>query len=114
SCARRPDPPAARRSPRPSILAVATDSRCRPSRAAAGSNRVTETGAIADSAVADGDDLVLDGAAGRVDADFIALMLADQRTRHRRGDRDQPELDVGLEVANDLVAFFLLGLDIGQ
>src|SRR5690606_36061808 len=65
-------------------------------------------------AVADVDDLVLARASGRFDGDAVAGMLADQRARHRRGNRDQAQLDVGLQVADDLVALLLVGLDVGD
>src|SRR5690606_30848860 len=69
---------------------------------------------IAGSAVADLDDLVLAGAAGRLDGDDVALVLADQRARHRRRDRDLAVLDVGLEVADDLVALLRATVFVGQ
>src|SRR5690606_958575 len=64
--------------------------------------------------VADFDDFVLAGAAGRFDDHAVAFVLADQGTRDRRRDRDQPELDVGLQVANDLVAPLFIRLDVGH
>src|SRR5690606_30719982 len=115
SCARRPAPPPGRRSPRPSSFALPADRRCRPSRGAAGSSMTMVSGAgIAGSAVADLDDLVLAGAAGRLDGDDVALVLADQRARHRRRDRDLAVLDVGLEVADDLVALLRATVFVGQ
>src|SRR5690606_20677768 len=113
--ARRPASPSLPRRPRPSSAALRPDRRCRPSRAAAGSRKVVVAGAgIAGSAVADLDDLVLAGAARGLDRDHVAGMLADQGAGHRRGDRDQPEADVGLEVAHDLVALLFPALLVGQ
>src|SRR5690606_9416209 len=55
------------------------------------------------SDVADADDLVGARAAGHDDLDGVALVLADQRPRHRRGHRNPPLLDVSLQLADDLV-----------
>src|SRR5690606_27343302 len=111
SCACRPSSRPVATSARPSATATSADGA--PSRRAAGSSRVAlDTGASA--AVADVDDLVLAGAGGRFDRDAVAGVLADHRPRHRRRDRDQPELDVRFQVAHDLVTLFLVGLDIGD
>ena len=55
------------------------------------------------SNVADGHDLVALGAAGRRHVHHVALRLADERARDRRGDREQAVLDVRLVVADQLV-----------
>ncbi len=53
--------------------------------------------------VADVEDLVCADAARRLHLDHVARVLADQRARDRRTDRDLALLDVGLVVADDLV-----------
>src|SRR6185369_5378654 len=55
------------------------------------------------SLVADAGDLVALDAAGCLHLGDVALDLADQRARDRRADRDQPLLEVGFVVADDLV-----------
>src|SRR3954466_2662579 len=94
--------------------AVASAGGKRPaSRDTAGSSRVTV--AIGGSGVvANADDLVFALSGGRVDGDDVALELADQRARHRRGNRDQALLDVGFEVADDLIGFFFVGFTVGE
>src|SRR3546814_2432267 len=47
-------------------------------------------------------------------SDLVALVLADQRTRDRRRNRDLPLLDVGFQVAHDLVALLLAAVGVGQ
>src|SRR5690606_36253230 len=107
SCARLPSPSPVATSARPSAAAIPAEGA--PSRRDAGSSRVA-LGIGRSVAVADVDDLELPRAGRRLDGDAVAGVLADQRARHRRGDRDQAELDVGFEVADDLVALFLVGL----
>src|SRR4029079_73899 len=53
-------------------------------------------------------------AARRVDLDVFALLLVDQRTRDRRGDRDAPLLGVRLGFADDLPDLLLVGVLIDQ
>src|ERR1700733_4161344 len=60
------------------------------------------------------DDLVGLGAAGRVDLDLRAFLLADQRAGERRGDGDLALFGVGLGFANDLPDGFLFGVLIDQ
>src|SRR6476659_2118215 len=55
-------------------------------------------------------DLVGLAAAGGQDLDDVALLLADDRTRDRRGDGHAAALHVGLVLADDLVAGLLLGV----
>jgi hypothetical protein len=64
--------------------------------------------------VRDADDLVFALPGRGIDGDRVALVLADQRARQRRGDRDHRQFDVRLQVADDLVALFLVGFDVGQ
>src|SRR5579871_1127377 len=59
-------------------------------------------------------DLVGLGAARRHHLDRVALLLADQRTRQRRGDRDAALLRVGLGLADDLPHLLLLGIFVDQ
>src|SRR5258708_4016335 len=61
------------------------------------------------SDVLDVDDFVALRTARRVHVGRVAGLLADQRARDRRADRDQALLDVGLVVADDLVGDFLAG-----
>jgi hypothetical protein len=49
-------------------------------------------------------------AAGGVDLDHVARLLADHRARDRRGDGDLAGLHVGLVLAHDLVAGRILGV----
>src|SRR6185503_1116562 len=58
---------------------------------------------LAASDVLDGGDLVRALAARRRHLDPVSFLLADQRTRDRRADREQPVLDVGLVLADDLI-----------
>src|SRR5690606_26552667 len=116
SCARSPGSPGASASARPIARASDGGSDAPTTRRRAGSSRMA-AGAIArrrSADVAARDDLVLALPGGRVDGHLVALVLADQRARHRRGDRDHAELDVGLEVANDLVGLFFAGLGVGE
>src|SRR3989344_2544944 len=55
-------------------------------------------------------DLVGLAAAGGHDLHDVARLLADDRPRDRRGDRDAAALHVGLVLAHDLVAGLLLGV----
>src|SRR5690606_29590703 len=113
SCARRPASRPCATSERPSAIATGADGACVPNRRAAGSSSVAEARVKAGSgAVAHADDLELPRAGGGLDGDAVALVLADQRTRDRRGNRDQAQLDVGLEVADDLVAPLLVGFHV--
>src|SRR3546814_2537132 len=64
--------------------------------------------------VADFDDLELACPAGRLDRHLVALVLADQRTRDRRRNRDLAVLDVGFQVTHDLVALLLAAVGVGQ
>src|SRR5690606_18681412 len=57
--------------------------------------------------VADAGDLVIAGTVRGLELEAVAGVLADQRAGERRRHRDQPLLDVGLEVADDLVADLL-------
>src|SRR5207237_798980 len=59
--------------------------------------------ARAPSRVADGHDLVALGARWGLHLGDVARGLADQRPGDRRADRDEPLLQVGLVVADDLV-----------
>src|SRR5260370_36941827 len=59
-------------------------------------------------------DLVRLGAAGRHDLDLRALLLADERARDRRGDRDLSLLGVGFRFADDRQANLLLGILVDQ
>src|ERR1700746_1543506 len=59
-------------------------------------------------------DLVGLGAAGRVDLDGRAFLLADQRTRERRGDGDFALLGIGLDLADELPHLLLLGVLVDQ
>src|SRR3546814_3962969 len=60
-----------------------------PKRSAAGSRKVARA---MSADVADFDDLELACPAGRLDRHLVALVLADQRARDRRRDRDLPLL----------------------
>ena len=55
-------------------------------------------------------DLVGLGAAGRDHFDVRALLLAEQRARQRRGDRDAAGLGVGFRLADDLPDLLLVGV----
>src|SRR6185436_5711117 len=55
------------------------------------------------SDVLDGGDLVGTLAARGRHFDLVSFLLADQRTRDRRADREHPVLDVGLVLADDLI-----------
>src|SRR5690606_27987777 len=101
------------RSPRPSQAADTGPSRWPPKRARPGSSSVVVPSAMSGD-VAYGGDLVLAGAPRRVDADLVAGVLSDQGPGDRRGNRDQPLLDVGLEVANDLPGLLLVGIQVDQ
>src|SRR6266403_1191329 len=59
-------------------------------------------------------DLVGLGAAGRHDFDRGALLLADQRARQGRGDRNAALLGVGFRLADDLPHRFLVGVFVDQ
>src|SRR4051812_19287593 len=59
-------------------------------------------------------DLVGLGAAGRVHLDGIALALADQRARERRGDGDLAVLRVGFGLTYDLPNLFFVRVLIDQ
>src|SRR5579885_2390338 len=48
-------------------------------------------------------DVVAAPAAGRVEFERIALALADQRARDRRGHRDAAMFDIGFQIADDLI-----------
>src|SRR3546814_15774638 len=82
-----------------------------PKRSAAGSRKVARA---MSADVADFDDLELACPAGRLDRHLVALVLADQRTRARRRNRDLAVLDVGFQVAHDLVALLLAAVGVGQ
>src|SRR3546814_4163404 len=69
-----------------------------PKRSAAGSRKVARA---MSADVADFDDLELACPAGRLDRHLVALVLADQRTRDRRRNRDLAVLDVGFQVTHD-------------
>src|SRR5262249_15333529 len=56
------------------------------------------------SDVLDRGDLVSAAAARRRDLDLVAFLLADQRARDRRADRQQAAFDVRLVLADDLIA----------
>src|SRR5258705_13907703 len=59
-------------------------------------------------------DLVGLGAAGGHDFHRSALLLADQRSRQRRGDGDAALLGIGLRLADDLPHRFLVGVLVDQ
>src|SRR5712691_4633651 len=59
-------------------------------------------------------DLVGLGAAGGHDFHGSALLLADQRSRQRRGDGDAALLGIGLRLADDLPHRFLVGVFVDQ
>src|SRR3546814_6734198 len=82
-----------------------------PKRSAAGSRKVARA---MSADVADFDDLELACPAGRLDRHLVALVLADQRTRDRRRNRDLAVLDVGFQVTHDLVALLLAAVGVGQ
>src|SRR4249919_344364 len=60
------------------------------------------------------DDVVFTAAARRLDGDRVALVLADQRARDRRGNGYLPLLDVRFQVPDDLISDFVAGFDVGQ
>src|SRR5262245_9893266 len=62
------------------------------------------------SAERDLDDLVRFGAARRIHLDAVALLLADERARDRRGDRDTAGMHIGLGFTDDLVDLLLFGV----
>ena len=64
--------------------------------------------------IADGRDLVATRAVRRLELERIAFVLADQRARERRRYRNQALLDVGFEVADDLVAHLLARILVGE
>src|SRR5690606_28989096 len=66
------------------------------------------------SLIPDGDDLEGLGAARRRDLHDVALGLADQRARDRRAVGDATRLDVGLVLADDLVARLVPGILVGD
>ncbi len=64
--------------------------------------------------VADGHDFVASSSARRGDIDDIALGFADERARNRRGHRQQPLLDIGLIIADQLIDHFVAAVLIFQ
>src|SRR5207302_5929320 len=75
--------------------------------------QVVSPQAVAELFVADVDDLVALQAAGGLDLDDLAGLLADERLADRRGVGDAVRLDVGLVLADDLPGGGLaVGLDV--
>src|SRR5436305_5128517 len=62
----------------------------------------------------DVDDLIALAAAGRIDLDGIADLLADQRARDRRGDRHFAAFHIGLIFTDDLVSLLFFGVVVDE